>query len=82
MTYTKLKENVKKYFPIQFGLCGFKVLPEKKLIEAYPFNFYIFPFSLDKSLYQTMHFEVIFTQNHSFSSQQSSFSYKTSLILI
>ncbi|BFZ20795.1 hypothetical protein BsWGS_23834 [Bradybaena similaris] len=41
--YQKIKANCSEFIIVQFGLCAFKAVPQNKIYEAKPFNFYIFP---------------------------------------
>ncbi|CAD8122816.1 unnamed protein product [Paramecium sonneborni] len=47
MRYWKIKENVRRFLPVQMGLCTFKEQPNSNTIIAHPFNFYIFPYGVD-----------------------------------
>ncbi|GFO44635.1 poly(a)-specific ribonuclease parn, partial [Plakobranchus ocellatus] len=41
--YLKLRHGSTDFMLIQFGLCAFKVDEEKRIYEAKPYNFYVFP---------------------------------------
>ena len=45
LRFFKIQENIKKFTPLQLGLCGFKLLQSS--VQFYPMNFYIFPYSND-----------------------------------
>lgn len=46
LRYWKSKENIRQFLPTQLGLCCFKINSLDQ-IEAAPFNFYMFPLSLE-----------------------------------
>jgi len=49
LRYWKVKENTKRFLPIQMGICSFEITPERNIL-AYPFNFYIYPLPIEESV--------------------------------
>ncbi|CAD8123894.1 unnamed protein product [Paramecium sonneborni] len=69
MRYWKVKENVRRFLPIQMGLCTFKEQLNSNSIIAHPFNFYIFPYGVDGYLdkqFQLSSNSISFLTNNNF----------------